>query len=108
VIDEGFVLVGFRKQSLYLPEPDKGLCVLVGWLFASALTDAIRGTNDLVYPYEEFMAVREMGNEIAKRKPTVDVVTAIMVLGLFEVCHLAYLQQILFGYEPGSCFFFAI
>jgi hypothetical protein len=85
VVDEGFVLVGFRKPSLYLPEPDKKLCVLVGWLFASALTDAIRGTADIVYPYEEFITVRELSDEIAKRKPTVHVITAIMVLGLFEV-----------------------
>jgi hypothetical protein len=85
VVDEAFILVGFRKPSLYLPEPDKKLCVLVGWLFASALTDAIRGTTDIVYPYEELMTVRELGDQMAKRKPTIHVVTAIMVLGLFEV-----------------------
>jgi hypothetical protein len=85
VVDEGFLLVGFRKPSLYLPEPDKKLCVLVGWLFASALTDAIRGTADIVYPYEELMTVQELGDQIAKRQPTVHVVTAIMILGLFEV-----------------------
>jgi hypothetical protein len=59
--------------------------VYVGWLFASALTDAIRGNANIAYPYEELMAVREMSEEIAKRKPTIHVVTAIMVLGLFEV-----------------------
>lgn len=84
-VDESFSLVGFRKPSIYRPEPDKKLCVYVGWLFASALIDSIRGTAEIEYPYEEFIAVRELSDNIKNQKPTIHVIAAITTLGLFEV-----------------------
>jgi hypothetical protein len=84
-IDEAFLLVGFRKQSLYKPEPDKKLCVYIGWLFASALTDAIRGGTRIVYPYEELIVVRELQVSLASQKSSAHVITPIMFLSLFEV-----------------------
>jgi hypothetical protein len=85
LIDEGFLLVGFRKPSLYRPHPDKKLCVHIGWLVATALTDAIRGTAKMVYPYEEFVAIRELGDRVANQMPNYQIANPILMLGLFEV-----------------------
>lgn len=66
----------------------KRACVYVGWLLASAITDAFNGTVDITYPYYEMHAVREVGAMLDSPSANPDIVIIIMVLGLFEVSSL--------------------
>ncbi|KAH6695687.1 hypothetical protein F5X68DRAFT_258242 [Plectosphaerella plurivora] len=102
-LDEAFVLVGFRQPSYFRPDMSKAACIYIGWLLTAGVLDAVQGSKEIVYPYYEYQAVRELQKFIdqAEMRELHEVVYPVIVLGMFEmvrfspraVTHLAAVEQ---------------
>ncbi|KAK4097160.1 hypothetical protein N658DRAFT_434590 [Parathielavia hyrcaniae] len=86
-LDEGFVLVGFRQPSYFRPDLSKAACIYIGWLLTAGMLDAFRGTQDIAYPYYEYLAVRELQKFIdgANERELHEVVYPVVILAMFEM-----------------------
>jgi hypothetical protein len=86
-LDEGFVLVGFQQPSYFRPDLSKAACIYIGWLLTAGVLDAVRGTQDIAYPYYEYQAVKELQRYIdgASARELHEVVYPVLILGMFEV-----------------------
>jgi len=112
-LDDAFQLVpGFRQPSYFRPDLSKAACIYIGWLLTAGVLDATcgKGREGVSYPWEEWMAVRELkgfveggkgeeggkGGVVERRQMEVyEVVYPVVILGIFEVCyhnHLAFLR----------------
>ncbi|KAK3294387.1 uncharacterized protein B0H64DRAFT_343731 [Chaetomium fimeti] len=86
-LDEAFVLVGFQQPSYFRPDLSKAACIYIGWLLTAGVLDAVRGTQDITYPYYEYQAVRELQKFVddADAKQLHEVVYPVVILGMFEM-----------------------